>query len=142
MRANQVSISLERFLDKEELGVKDLHISVYADANNVYEALAAAYFETLQQLQNEGGIELPKFGRREHYPSRSFVYNNSFSEFLKKRDLEDDWRDFRESRLAIQDRFLKKMDLVAEFEAYQNEKMKKFLERKKNNNESVNDKDE
>lgn len=44
--------------------------------------------------------------------------------------------------MAIQDRFLKKMDLVAEFEAYQNEKMKKFLERKKNNNESVNDKDE
>ncbi|MDK4450044.1 hypothetical protein [Enterococcus casseliflavus] len=142
MRTNQVNISLERFLDNEELGVNDLHIDVYADANNVYEALAAAYFETLQQLQNEGGIELPKFGRREHYPSRSLVYNNSFSEFLKKSDLEDEWRDFRESRLAIQDQFLKKMDLVAEFKAYQNEKMEKFLERKKNSNESINDNDE
>lgn len=142
MRTNQVSISLERFLDKEELGVNDLHISVYADANNIYEALAAAYFETLQQLQDEGGIELPKFGRREHYPSRSFVYNNSFSEFLKKRDLQDEWRDFRESRLAVQDQFLEKVNLIEEFQAYQNEKMEKFGERKKNSNESVNDKNE
>lgn len=48
MRTNQVIISLKRFLDKESLGVSDLAISVYADANNVYEALAAAYFEMLQ----------------------------------------------------------------------------------------------
>lgn len=142
MRTNQVSINLERFFDNEELGVNDLHIRVYADANNVYEALAAAYFETLQQLQNEGGIELPKFGRREHYPSRSFVNNNNFSDFLKKRGIEDEWRDFKESTLTIQEQFLEKMSLVEEFDAYKMEKAKKFYERKKNSDESVNDKDE
>lgn len=108
MRTNQVSISIERFLDKEELGIKDLHINVYADANNVYEALAAAYFETLQQLQNEGGIGLPKFGRREHYPSRSYVYNDNFVRFLKEHGFEDEWRDFKKINPTLEDQFLKK----------------------------------
>ena len=82
MRSNQVSIKLARFFDKENLGIEDLEINVYADANNVYEALASAYFEVLQQLQIEGNIELPHFGRRESYPSRSFSYNKVFSNFF------------------------------------------------------------
>lgn len=95
MRSNQVSIKLARFFDKENLGIEDLEINVYADANNVYEVLASAYFEVLQQLQIEGNIELPHFGRRESYPSRSFSYNKVFSNFLEKNNQLDDWRDFR-----------------------------------------------
>lgn len=67
------------------------------------------------------------------------MYNNSFSEFLRKRDLEDKWRDFRESCLTVQNQFLEKMSLSEEFQAYQNEKI---VERKKNSNESVNDENE
>ena len=120
MRSNQVSIKLERFFDKEKLGVGDLEINVYADANNVYEALASAYFEVLQQLQNEGGIELPTSGRREHYPSRSFSYNRTFLEFLEQNNHGDNWKDFQKMKLTLEDQFLEEKNLLEEFKAYRN----------------------
>lgn len=124
MRSNQVSISLERFLDKEQMGMKDLHINVYADSNNVYEALASAYFEVLSQIQDEGNVNLPTFGRREHYPARPFGYNQDFEDFINKKDLDDEFRDFREEMHTWQDQFLEKKDLVEEFGLYRVKKMK------------------
>lgn len=123
MRSNQVSIKLARFFDKENLGIEDLEINVYADANNVYEALASAYFEVLQQLQIEGNIELPKFGRRESYPSRSFSYNKAFSNFLEKNNQLDDWRDFRKENPTLEDQFLEEKNLIEEFKTYVGESL-------------------
>lgn len=124
MRSNQVSIKLSRFFDKENLGIEDLEINVYADANNVYEALASAYFEVLQQLQIEGNIELPNFGRRESYPSRSFSYNKAFSNFLEKNNQLDDWRDFRKENPTLEDQFLEEKNLLEEFKTYVGESLK------------------
>lgn len=123
MRSNQVSIKLARFFDKENLGIEDLEINVYADANNVYEALASAYFEVLQQLQIEGNIELPHFGRRESYPSRSFSYNKAFSNFLEKNNQLDDWRDFRKENPTLEDQFLEEKNLLEEFKTYVGESL-------------------
>lgn len=123
MRSNQVSIKLARFFDKENLGIEDLEINVYADANNVYEALASAYFEVLQQLQIEGNIELPKFGRRESYPSRSFSYNKAFSNFLEENNQLDDWRDFRKENPTLEDQFLEEKNLLEEFKTYVGESL-------------------
>lgn len=123
MRSNQVSIKLARFFDKENLGIEDLEINVYADANNVYEALASAYFEVLQQLQIEGNIELPKFGRRESYPSRSFSYNKAFSNFLEGNNQLDDWRDFRKENPTLEDQFLEEKNLLEEFKTYVGESL-------------------
>ena len=123
MRSNQVSIKLERFFDIEEMGVDDLQINVYADANNVYEALAAAYFEVLQQLQSEGDIKLPTFGRREHYPTQSFSYNRMFMDFLKQNDYEDKWRDFKEDKPTLEAQFLEEENLLDEFKTYRDERL-------------------
>ena len=123
MRSNQVSIKLERFFDAENLGVEDLKIDVYADANNVYEALSAAFFEMLKQLQEEGNIELPIFGSREHYPANSFRYRQIFKEFLRDNNYEDEWRDFQKEQLTLKDQFLKKNNLEEHFEKYKNKKI-------------------
>ena len=64
MRKNQVSINIERFGDEAPEGTNHLTIHVYADANNVYEALSAAYFEALSAIQEDQS--LPSFGDRSH----------------------------------------------------------------------------
>ena len=62
MRNNQVSIKIERFGDQvpEELNGRSLEIEVYADANNIYEALAAAYTKVMEEIQKYE--KLPSFG--------------------------------------------------------------------------------
>ena len=62
MRKNQVSIKIERFGDQvpEKLNGDSLEIEVYADANNIYEALAAAYGKVLEEITKYE--RLPSFG--------------------------------------------------------------------------------
>ncbi|MCJ7843184.1 hypothetical protein MUB24_20365 [Lederbergia sp. NSJ-179] len=105
---------------------------MFADANNVYEALAAAYFEVLQQLQNEGNIELPTFGRREHYPTRNFFFKRNFLNFLEQVEREDEWRDFKKVSPSLEDQFLEKINLKKEFKAYVDKKWSDAIEGKTN----------
>lgn len=61
MRKNQVTIKIERFGDQvpEIFNADSIEINVYADSNNVYEALALAYREALEQIStyaNRDGI--------------------------------------------------------------------------------------
>jgi len=65
MRKNQVSIKIQRFGDQvpKQLNFVDQTISVYADAQNIYEALAAAYYQALLEIQKYE--KLPYFGCRE-----------------------------------------------------------------------------
>lgn len=128
-----MSIKLERFFDKEKLGVEDLEINVYADANNVYEALTAAYFEVLQELQNEGDIHLPKFGRREHYPTNNFIFKRNFSDFLEQSEYEDKWRDFKKVSPTLEEQFLEKMNLKDKYNIYVDKKRNDYLKEKNEN---------
>lgn len=54
MRNNQISITLERF--GKELPGNSTHdiITVYADDDNLYEAVAAAFSELMEALKEEG----------------------------------------------------------------------------------------
>ena len=61
MRKVQIGINVARFGDQAPDG-KSHKFTVYADANNVYEALAAAYYEALDALQAHAN--LPSSGRR------------------------------------------------------------------------------
>lgn len=117
MRTNQISIHLDRFADQEQLGVSELHLNIYADANNVYEALTAAYFEVLQQLQVEGAIDLPTFGRREHYTTNNFAYRSQFQTFLKEQGYEEQWHDFQQALPTPEDQFLQAQNLTAKFKS-------------------------
>lgn len=62
MRKNQVSIKIERLGDQvpEHLNGGSLEIEVYADSNNIYEALAAAYTKVMEEIQKYE--KLPSFG--------------------------------------------------------------------------------
>lgn len=63
VRKNQVTIKVMQVLPKEtELDKKIYEFEVYADSNNVFEALAAANFEVLNELHQNS--ELPSLGRR------------------------------------------------------------------------------
>jgi len=61
MRLVQVSIKVERFGEQAPDG-KRHHLNIYADANNPYEALCAAFYEALNALQVH--CSLPSGGRR------------------------------------------------------------------------------
>lgn len=56
MRKNQVTIKIERFGDQvpEIFKANSLEINVYADSNDIYEALALAYKEVLEQIKTYG----------------------------------------------------------------------------------------
>lgn len=125
MRSNQVNIKVERFSDNEKIGVTDLQINVYADANNVYEALAAGYFEVLLQLQEEGNIELPVFGRREHYSASSISYNKIFNDFLKQNRYEEKWQDFKKTKPILEEQFLEEENILEKFKLYRKDRIKK-----------------
>lgn len=58
MRKNQVTIILERFGDEvpEALHSDQETIRVYADSNNVYEAVSAAYMGLLAQIRQHQGL--------------------------------------------------------------------------------------
>jgi len=62
MRTVQVSINIERFGPSAPNG-KRQKLNIYADANNEYEALCAAFYEALDAIQSTDGY-LPSFGRR------------------------------------------------------------------------------
>lgn len=118
MRTNQVSIRLERFSDKEDIGLDRLTIDAYADSNNVYEALTAAYFEVLEKLQKDGEISLPSLGRRETYPAHSFAQVQIFKDFLRKTNTEDKFRNFKKNEPTLQEKFLVEEKLQEKFAMY------------------------
>ena len=62
MRTVQVSIKIQRFGPNAPNG-KEQNLTVYADANNEYEALCAAFYEALDAIQATDNY-LPSFGRR------------------------------------------------------------------------------
>ena len=62
MRTVQVSINIQRFGPNAPDG-KRQELNIYADANNEYEALCAAFYEALDAIQSTDGY-LPSFGRR------------------------------------------------------------------------------
>ena len=63
MRPNQIGITIERFGDEVPERYKGHEkISVYADANNFYEVLAAAFDEALVAIREDA--KLPSFERR------------------------------------------------------------------------------
>ena len=74
MRKNQVSIGIERFGDQAPEGSQRQHISVYADANNVWEAITAAFAKLVAEIQRDQS--LPSFGRVEGH-IRNAIYNPS-----------------------------------------------------------------
>lgn len=51
MRKNQVTIVIDRFGD-EASNEQHEQIAIYADNNNVYEALSGAYFMALEHIGN------------------------------------------------------------------------------------------
>lgn len=51
MRRNQISIHVERFGDQAPEGAEKQSISVYADANNIFEALSAAYYRLMDEIK-------------------------------------------------------------------------------------------
>lgn len=63
MRKNQVSININRFGDQvPENYPKDIQqIKVYADSNNLYEALTIAISQLIEELKKHE--EVPSFGR-------------------------------------------------------------------------------
>lgn len=62
MRSNQVEIKIRRFGDDVPLAYNDDKqiINVYADSNNLFEALSVAYSEAIRKLQTYESI--PSFG--------------------------------------------------------------------------------
>ena len=76
MRKNQVEITISRFGDEVPSAYNDDRqiIRVYADSNNLFEALSVAYSEAIRELQNYETI--PSFGRVN-------VCNNHNNEWLK-----------------------------------------------------------
>ena len=65
LRKNQVEIKVRRFGDKvpESFSEDKQVISVYADSNNLYEALSIAYSELMKEIQRYENV--PSFGRVE-----------------------------------------------------------------------------
>lgn len=62
MRKNQVEIKISRFGDAVPSTYDDDRqiISIYADSNNLFEALSVAYSEAIRELQKYE--EIPSFG--------------------------------------------------------------------------------
>ena len=76
MRSNQVEIKISRFGDAVPSTYNDHRqiIQVYADSNNLFEALSVAYSEAIKELQKYENI--PSFGRVD-------IYNNHNNEWLR-----------------------------------------------------------
>lgn len=86
MRKVQVSINIEIFGDaatKQRDGYEP--ISVYADSNNVYEALCAAFDEALAILK-ENGRDLPSFGCKEHTPTKELLERKQRMKFIAQKE--------------------------------------------------------
>lgn len=65
MRKVQISMKMELF-DDQAIDAKHEQISVYADANDVYEAICAAQYELMYALRQQG-YKLPACGTRQHH---------------------------------------------------------------------------
>lgn len=92
MRRNQISIGLERFGDQTPEGAQHQRISVYADANNVWEAIVAALVRLTEEIQRDQ--PLPSFGRVEGR-TRNAIYNP----FDPSREREEKSPEEREARI-------------------------------------------
>jgi hypothetical protein len=134
MRNNQVSIKVERFNgDEDNLGTKAFSISAYADSNNLYESLAAANFEAMQQIQEKMAVKLPTFGRRESYPVSSFEFEKIFDDFLKVQSCTDEWHEFKKNSLTLEQQFIHSNNMDQDYDEFKKLQMKKFLDKNKKN---------
>ena len=68
MRKVQVSMKIERFSEAAPDG-EHQEITVYADANDTYEAICAVFYEALDAIQ--AFAPLPSFGRRISHDEKS-----------------------------------------------------------------------
>lgn len=64
MRQNQITIKIQRFGASAPDGNSQT-LTIYADANGIYEALCAAFYECLAAIK--ASTPLPSFGRRGSY---------------------------------------------------------------------------
>ena len=64
MRNVQISIQLELTNEQTINGEKESY-HVYADSNNIWEAICAGFDELIGTLKEKGHL-LPAFGRRQH----------------------------------------------------------------------------
>lgn len=84
MRKAQVVIKVDLFGDASNERFEGWEpVCVYADANNVYEALASSYYEVLVALR-ENGHKLPSFGRREHIDTAELIARKKRELWLKE----------------------------------------------------------
>jgi len=90
LRTNQVTIKIERFNASAPNG-EIQRIEVYADANNIYEALAAAYYEALSRVSE--GKRLPVFGDRMSTVQDAFYGNRDSIEEFKARHLTENYEE-------------------------------------------------
>jgi len=95
MRKCQVSIQMERFGDLAPDGHRHA-MTIYADGNCTYEALLAAFAETLDVVQKH--FKLPSVGRRDssemlvgHGPGRvAHSEDKELQEMIKEKSNDDD----------------------------------------------------
>ena len=71
MRKNQVTLDIVRFGDEAPEGAERQEIKIYADANNLWEALAAAMIKVSEVVGKDQ--EIPSFGA-------AFVQSNTYPE--------------------------------------------------------------
>lgn len=63
MRKFQIDINLH-YLDEAN---KAKELSIYADSNDIWEAICTGFSELVNTLQSEGQFKLPVLGRKEHW---------------------------------------------------------------------------
>lgn len=86
MRKVRVSINIEIFGDAATTQWDGYEpIAVYADSNNVYEALCAALDEALTILK-ENGRDLPSFGCKEHTPTKELLERKRRMKFIVQKE--------------------------------------------------------
>lgn len=89
MRKNQVSIYVQRFSSEAPEGAVRQDIHVYADAYNIWEAVAAANYELSRRILQDQS--LPQFGRASS-ESISKVYRKAEDSYIHVADYTDEMR--------------------------------------------------
>lgn len=87
MRKNQVSIYVQRFTSEAPEGAVRQDIHVYADAYNIWEAVAAANYELSSRILQDQS--LPQFGRT-NSGSISKVYQKAGDSYIHVADYTDE----------------------------------------------------
>ncbi|WP_332238488.1 hypothetical protein [Sporolactobacillus sp. KGMB 08714] len=96
MRKNQISISVERFLDQAKDGQEEA-FTVYTEGNNIWETLASGFFKVVTEITKSQ--ELPLSIRAE-------TYHNKAIGIIIAKGFPDDWRVLQN---AASDRVVREM---------------------------------